>query len=121
MKLFRTGAWARLLNSAVGIWLMAAPAVLGYDAPAATSDRLIGPVAVSFAIIALWEVTRPVRRVNTALGLWLLAAPWLLGYAPVPAVNSIIAGVLLITLSLVRGEVSGQYGGGWRAVWKGYA
>ena len=120
MNLFRSGAWARLLNAAVGIWLMAAPAVLGYGAPAATNDRLVGPIAASFAIIALWEVTRPVRRVNLGLGVWLIAAPLVLGYGTLPAVNSVIVGVLLTGLSLVRGEVTGQFGGGWRTVWKGY-
>lgn len=42
-----------------------------------------------------------------------------LGFATVPAVISLLAGRGMIALSRVRGEIEGEYGGGWRAVWKG--
>ena len=113
--------WARLANTAIGIWLMAAPAVLGYAEPAATNDRIAGPLAATFAIIAIWEVTRALRRLNLALGLWLLAAPWLLGAYPADAtLNSMAAGALLAAVSLVRGELRQKYGGGWPAVWRAW-
>lgn len=111
--------WARLANTAVGIWLMAAPAVLGYGGPAATNDRIVGPLAATFAIVAIWETTRALRWLNLALGLWLLAAPWLLGgYAGDAVLNSLAAGALLALFSLVRGEMKQKYGGGWRALWR---
>lgn len=111
--------WARLANTAAGLWLMAAPAVLGYGGPAATNDRIVGPLAATFAVIAIWEVTRGLRWINLALGLWLLAAPWLLGGYPADATaNSMAAGALLAVLSLVRGELRKTYGGGWPAVWR---
>ena len=104
---------ARLVNTLVGIWLMAAPAMLGYGAPAATSDRIAGPLAATCAIVAMWEATRPVRRVNLLAGLWLVLAPWLLGYdATAATVNSTACGLVLAALSLVRGRVEGRYGGG---------
>lgn len=112
--------WARLLNAALGIWLMAAPAVLGYGGPAANVDRIVGPVAASFAIIAIWEATRPVRHVNLLLGAWLLLAPWVLGYPTTATVNSLVVGAALIALSRVRGKVEDRFGGGWSRVWNGY-
>lgn len=112
--------WARLLNTALGIWLMVAPAVLGYGDPAQTVDRIVGPVAASFAIIAIWEVTRPLRHANLVLGVWLLLAPWVLGYPSTPTVNSMVVGAALIALSRVRGKVEDRYGGGWSRVWRGY-
>lgn len=119
MKIITSGAWSRLLNAALGVWLMAAPAVLGYGAPASTNDRLIGPLAASLAIIALWEATRPVRQANTLLGAWLVIAPLILGYATAPAVNSVLVGLAMVGLSRVRGEVTGRYGGGWSVLWSG--
>lgn len=111
--------WARLVNAAAGIWLMAAPAVLGYGGAAASNDRIIGPLASTFAIIAIWEVVRAVRRANLALGLWLIAAPWVLGGYPTAAlINSMAAGVLLIAFSLIRGSIRQAYGGGWPALWR---
>ena len=112
--------WARLLNAALGIWLMAAPAVLGYGAPAQTADRIVGPVAASFAIIAISEVTRALRHVNLLLGAWLLLAPWLIGYAVVPTVNSLLVGAAMIALSRVRGPGQEEFGGGWLKLWSGY-
>lgn len=111
--------WVRLANTAVGLWLMAAPAVLGYGDPADTNDRIVGPLAVTFAIIAIWEVTRALRWLNLALGLWLLAAPWLLGGYPADAtVNSLAAGALLALFSLVRGKMQQEYAGGWPSLWR---
>lgn len=45
--------WPRLANVAVGIWLMAAPAVLAYGDKAAINDRIVGPVAITFATTAI--------------------------------------------------------------------
>src|SRR5690606_22839516 len=110
--------WAQVINALLGVWLMAAPAVLGYSAPAAVNDRIVGPIAASFAVIAWWQATRPTRWVNLPLGLWLLAAPFVLGYdATTPLVNSLAVGAALAALSLVRGKVDLRFGGGWRAVW----
>ncbi len=108
--------WARIANAALGIWLMAAPAVLGYGGAARTNDRIVGPIAAAFATIAIWEVTRSVRFVNVALGGWLLLAPWILGHAPAATVNSLVVGALLIGFALVRGTVEQRFGGGWSAL-----
>lgn len=112
--------WARILTAAIGIWLMAAPAVLGYGTPAATSDRIVGPVLAAFAITAIWEVTRALRWVGLPLGAWLVLAPFVLGYdATAPFVSSIVSGVFVIVLTFVRGRLDERFDGGWRMVWKG--
>lgn len=111
--------WARILNAALGIWLMAAPAVLGYAAPAEVNDRIVGPVIATFAIIAVAGATRPVRRVNTAAGAWLLVAPWILGYgATAPTVNDMVVGAVVIAASLVKGTVKDEFAGGWSSLWR---
>jgi hypothetical protein len=110
--------WPQIINAAVGIWLMAAPAVLGYGDPARTNDRIAGPLAAAFAIIAVSEITRPVRWLNLPIGLWLLIAPWVLSFSTVATVNSIIAGVILIVCARLGGGETSQFGGGWSALWK---
>ena len=111
--------WAPLLTALAGIWLMASPALLDYADPARANDRIIGPVVASMAIIAIWEVTRPVRWVNVILGAWLLIAPWLLGHAADARWNSLAAGAFILTLSLVKGSRTHACGGGWSSLWKG--
>jgi general stress protein CsbA len=111
--------WARFASLALGLWLMAAPAILGYGPLASDNDRIVGPLAVSVAIIAISEVTREVRWVSIPLGLWLLAAPWLLGYGLAPTINSLVVGLLLIALAFVRGAVEERFGGGWSSLLPG--
>ena len=111
--------WAQILAAAIGIWLMAAPAVLGYSNPAATNDHIAGPIAATFAVIACWEATRLLRWVNLAVGCWLVLAPWILGYGPsIPIVNDMLAGLLLAATAFVKGRIEGRYGGGWSVLWK---
>ena len=108
--------WAQLANSLLGIWLMAAPAVLGYGDPARMNDRIVGPIAASFAFIAVWEVTRGLRRFNVALGAWLVVAPWMLGYDTVATVNSTAVGPFLIFFAALGGTVGQRFGGGWASL-----
>ena len=111
--------WARLVNTALGLWLMAAPAVLAYGDPAQINDRIAGPLAVTFAVVAIWGATRPLRRGNLAIGAWLLLAPWVLGYgAAAPTVNSLAVGAVLIACSFVKGSLDHRFDGGWRMLWR---
>lgn len=110
--------WIRLVNAALGIWLMAAPAVLGYGAPAATNDRIVGPAVATFGIVAMAGATRPARWGNTVFGAWLLVAPWLLGYATwTTRLNDVLVGAVVIAVSLVRGRVDDTFAGGWSSLW----
>lgn len=110
---------ARIATALLGIWLMVAPDVLGYEGATRINDRVVGPLVVATAIMAATEVTRPLRWLGVPLGAWLLAAPWVLGYADALArADSIVAGVLVIVLSLIRGTVHGRFGGGWSSLWR---
>lgn len=109
--------WARFGNIALGVWLMAAPAVLGYAGRAGINDRIVGPVTIAFAVVAIWEVVRPLRRVNLLLGLWLLLAPWVLAFGWVATLNSTAVGLLMIAFATVAGTRTARIGGGWSALW----
>jgi hypothetical protein len=108
--------WAQLINMMLGIWLMAAPTILGYVGPARTNHRIVGPLAVSCAVITLWEVTRPMRWGNLVLGVWLLIAPRIFTYTGEAFLNTPLVGLLLTVFSLVHGQTEPQhFGGGWSA------
>jgi hypothetical protein len=109
--------WTLLVSAALGLWLMAAPAVFGTAGAAAASNHLVGAVIVTISMIALAEVGRAVRWLNVPFGLWVIAAPWLLGGASVGAlVSNALAGLAVIALSLPRGPVRERYGGWDRAI-----
>ena len=111
--------WAQIINAGLGIWMMAAPAILLYNKAGADSCHITGPVIVTFAIVSCWEVTRSLRKINIFLGLWLVFAPLILGYSEIlPIINDFLCGLLIITFSFIRGNIKGTYGGGWRAMWQ---
>lgn len=111
--------WAQVISAAVGLWVMMAPGVLGYGNPAANNDHIVGPVIVTFAVVAWWEATRGTRRWNWALGAWLLLAPWVLGYSSTAAiVSDMSSGVLVLIFSSIRGRTRHRFGGGWSALWQ---
>jgi hypothetical protein len=111
--------WAQIINALFGIWLMASPNVFGYTGSARINDVTVGPLAVTFAIIAIWEVTRVVGRANVALGVWLIVAPWVLDYGSViPMINQFVVGVTMIALAMTRARTRSELGGGWRSLVK---
>ena len=87
-------------------------AVPGYES-AAGDDRVVGPLAMSLATPAMYEVLMPIRLVIAGLSAWLLVAPLLLGYGALPAVSSVVAGTLLVLLATIRGSLTRSYGDGW--------
>lgn len=110
---------ARILNTLIGIWLGAAPAILNFEKTAAHNDYIVGPFVASFSIIAFWEATRGARKINTFLGLWLFLAPMILYYENIiPVANDMFAGILIVIFSFFKWKIENQYGGGWKAIWQ---
>ena len=107
-----TTPWTLLLSAALGVWLMFAPAVFGTEGAAANSNHLAGAVVVTVSIIVMAEVVRAGRLLNLALGGWIIAAPWLLqGGDSLAMWNNVVAGLVLIALSIPRGSVHERYAG----------
>ncbi|MEX2551813.1 MAG: vitamin K epoxide reductase family protein [Actinomycetota bacterium] len=106
-----TVPWTLLASAAVGIWLMAAPDVLGTSGGLPDSDHVVGALVVCVAVIAMAEVARAGRFLNVAFGLWLVAAPFVLDASSGAALASgVLSGLALIGLSLPRGAIHEHYG-----------
>lgn len=107
-----TVPWTLAASAALGLWVVASPAIFDSSGTAADSDNLVGALIATTAAIAWAEVARPVRYLNVAFGIWLIAAPWLVGGASTGSVaNDVIAGAALIALSLPLGRIREHYGG----------
>lgn len=113
------GLIARLVAVAAGLWLMFAPAVLDYGGRAADNDRTFGPIAASFAFVAIWQVLRPVRWVTLPIGVWLVAAPLVLDHGADAGASSVLAGLAIaVTSPMVRNDPA-RFAGGWSSVLPG--
>lgn len=103
--------WNLLASAALGIWLMFAPAVFGSESRMADNDHLVGALIATVAVIVMAEVIRAGRFLNVLLGAWIVLAPWLLSGATRGAKwNDVVAGIVLIVLSLPRGRIKERYG-----------
>jgi hypothetical protein len=109
---------AALAGAVLGVWLMAAPAVLGYGGASADNHRIVGPLAAAVGIVAASGSLRSLRWVNLPLGLWLLASPALLASPSAAAVQSLLCGGLLAFLSTVGGRRPRRLGGGWASLFR---
>lgn len=111
--------YAQLAAFALGVWLTAAPGVLGYGGPAWANDHVVGPVAATAALTAAFVATRPVRWVNLPVGVWLVAAPWVLGYTGwAETANATLVGLGLAGLAGAGGAIPDRLGGGWATLWR---
>lgn len=108
---------AASIGVVVGIWMMFAPAVLGYSGSAATSDRIVGPTAAAAAWVAGTQVTRSLRWLNVPLGVWAILSPLLLDHSTAAAIHSVISGSALIATALaIEALPRDRYAGGWKAL-----
>lgn len=103
--------WNIMAAALLGVWLLAAPAVLGSTGAMANSNYITGAMVTTFSVLALAEAGRAARFLNFAFGAWIVIAPFVLD--PSGAAdrwNGAVAGALLIALSIRRGPVREQYG-----------
>jgi hypothetical protein len=107
----KNAPWTLVVSAAIGVWLMASPAILGGIGSAANSHYLTGAWVVTWSVIALGQIARPVRLLNVPAGLWIAAAPWLLAGGDVSQWSDLAAGVALLILSIHRGRIDEQFGG----------
>jgi uncharacterized membrane protein len=106
-----TAPWTLTASAAIGLWLMFSPAVLGSHGGAADVDHVAGALVLTFSVIAMAEVVRPVRFVNVFLGAWVLLSPWIAQGASTSARwLDALAGLAVVALALPRGSLSDRYG-----------
>lgn len=84
----------------LGIWLIVSTSLLNTYGSLARCHYILGPVIVSFSVIAFSEVFRCLRRLNFLFGLVLVAYPWLDGTIDlVNMANSMTVGIALMILT----------------------
>ncbi len=108
--------WLRIVTIALGVWLMISPAVIPTTEATRIMMRVIGPVVIWIAVLALRAVTRPARVVNVLAAIALLIAPWLAPSTMAQQWNSEVAGWLLFALSIPQGALRQRVDGGWMAI-----
>ena len=103
-----------------GLWLMAAPAVLGYvDTTAEDLQRTVGPLVAAFGGIALWAVTRDLRWVNLPLVAIVAAGPLFGGHPGAATIVALVTAALIAATTPFGGPDPQRRGRGWRGMLRG--
>jgi hypothetical protein len=111
--------WAAIINILLGLWLMFSPGLLQFEKAASDNNYIVGPLVLTFAITALWELNRSVRFFNMAAGVWLAVSPFVLGFQSQTAIwTTVLSGVLITVFSFVKGSIKRNYGGGWQSLFE---
>jgi len=111
--------WARITTTILGVWLMMAPDIFGFGKTIANNDHIVGPLLITFSVIAMSESVRNVKMLNLPLAAWLLFAPWILGYENSLAFASdYTVGVLTLVLTLVKQRRRHSFAGGWGVLFR---
>jgi SPW repeat len=110
--------WASIVNIILGLWLILSPSVLGMSGPAANNNHITGPLVITFAVIALWDINRNAGKVNSIIGAWLLIAILFLDYTNAAIVSNGLSAIAIILLALVKRKTKHRFGGGWRSLFQ---
>lgn len=95
-----------------GVWLVAAPFVLGLDGAGRWNTLVTGVLVALLAVVRLGSPPRTSRLglVHLALGGWLIGSPWLLGYGDdlTAARTGLATGAIIGVLALASAAAGGR-------------
>ncbi len=110
--------WQDALNAILGIWLIVAAWVLGFqtDATAMASAVIVGVLLLAAALGAIFLPHAWEEWVELVLGLWLIASPWVLRFSTLPDAwaNAVLAGLVIAILAIWVLLTDKDYGTWWR-------
>ncbi|EMR03339.1 vitamin K epoxide reductase family protein [Cesiribacter andamanensis] len=105
--------WTLTVSTLIGLALMFAPGLLGFDIQATPSDifHLSGALIVVVSVICMGEVLRFGRYLNILLGLVVAVGPWLVNSENLMLnIIGTLAGLLVAALAMPRGPKTENYG-----------
>jgi hypothetical protein len=101
--------WCDLLIGVAGLWLLAAPTVLGFDLhefphspTAALNCYVVGSGMAAFSLMSAWRLQdNGNEMLNIGFGTWLMLAPYALGFADwlTPTINGLLTGLTVVALA----------------------
>jgi hypothetical protein len=104
--------WNLLPAAAIGLWIMAAPAVLGTTGWAAASHHIGGAMVVTWSVVGFGEIVRPIRLLNLPIALAFVAGTWFLtGGTDLSRGHDVVVGLAIFATSLRRGRITRTFGG----------
>ena len=109
--------WQDPTNLALGLWLVASPWALKFQAETNPTWNAValGILVAAVAIFALFRVMAWQEWVNVALGVWLVISPWIVGFNDLTTAtwNAVIVGGVIALLAAWALSTDKDIGGWW--------
>lgn len=109
--------WQDPVNLVIGLWMLASPWVLAYQAEARPmwNSVIVGLLIAAVALYAMYQVFAWEEWTNVVLGAWLVISPWVLGFSGLYAamLNAVVAGAIVLVLALWALATDKDIGGWW--------
>lgn len=102
--------WNLVVTLLLGVWLLFANNIIGYDSTVSKISNGAGALIVTLSIISFAEVIRSLRYINIILALIAAIATWIFPSTLSAIINNWIVAVLVIIFSLPRGKIKEHYG-----------
>lgn len=109
--------WTQIVTILAGLFIMITPNLFDYDKALSNQNFITGPLIITFAITAIWEVNRNARWLNIPVAAWLIFYSIIYGNGQ-DIYPNIIAASLIIILAIIKRKGKGMYGGGWRSLFQ---
>lgn len=101
--------WARVVEIALGFWLMMSRFVFRHEAPESsflTNDLICGFIVITLGFMSFWHKTGWAHFLTAAVAVWLIVYGYLLGYpSPPNAQNQIVTGLLLLVFAIIPNDI----------------
>lgn len=105
-----TFPWTLVASTLLGIWLMAAPAVLPQVKASADLSHISGALVVTISVVAMGEPLRSLRYLNLVMAAVLVGGSFFTGSGPLTTGANTVCALVLAGLSLPRGTVRESFG-----------
>jgi hypothetical protein len=109
--------WTQIINIIAGIFIMTTPYLWHYEENLSNHNYITGPLIITFAITAIWEVNRNARWANIPIAVWLIIFTMVNGDSNIIWPN-LLSSILVIIFSAYKRKGKGMYGGGWKSLFQ---
>ncbi len=109
--------WAKIISILLGVWLIVSPDIFAMSKQGTNNNYIVGPLVITFAVIALWEINRNVIKANYLVAAWIFISPLFVDYnSNIGLVSNFVAAILIILLARVPSKTTQSFGGGWASL-----
>jgi hypothetical protein len=109
---------ACIISITAGLWVMISPPVLKMSDRLADINHICGPVVITFAFIALWDINKSAIKANLVIAAFLIIATLFFKEDTATTTSNILSGIITMACSLIKRKSKQHYGGGWKSLFQ---